>query len=146
MNTKHTDFNLSDLPKRNVYQVPEDYFDRLPMRIMERTAAAPQHQWLPAQVWQQVRVAIAPLMLLLLFVGVFYFGLELQPKQDSHTMAAVSDTEIVDYLSTYATVESNDLAELNTLQQQELTSEFINVSAADAEAELEYYNLKDTEY
>ena len=146
MNNKPENITLSDLPKHNVYQVPEDYFDRLPTRIMARTAAAPKHQWLPTQVWQSLRMAVAPLMLLLLFVGVFYFSLQSQPEQQSLHIAAVSDTEIVYYLTTYATVESNDLAELNTLQQQELDSEFMNVSAADAEAELEYYNLKDTEY
>ncbi|MBC5775101.1 hypothetical protein H8S95_13570 [Pontibacter sp. KCTC 32443] len=146
MNTKHKNFNLSDLPKRNVYQVPEDYFDRLPMRIMERTAATPQQQWLSVQIWQSLRVAVAPLVMLLLFVGVFYFSSESVPEQQALNLATVPDTEIVDYLSTYATVESADLAELNTLQQQELTSEFLNVSAATAEEELEYYHLRDTDY
>jgi hypothetical protein len=126
--------------------VPEDYFDRLPMRIMERTTAAPQQQWLPSQVWQNLRVAIAPLILLLLFVGVFYFSLKSQPEQQALQMATVSDTEIVNYLTAYSTVESADLADLNTLQEQELTSEFLNVSSAAAEEELEYYHLRDTDY
>lgn len=146
MDTKYKNFNLSDLPKRNVYQVPEDYFDRLPMRIMERTVTAPQQAWLPAQVWQQLHVAMAPLMLLVLFVGVFYFGLASRPEQQSLHMAAVTDTEIVNYLTAYSTVESADLAELNTLQEQELTSDFLNVSSAAAEEELEYYHLRDTDY
>ncbi|MBB6611186.1 hypothetical protein H7F15_09070 [Pontibacter sp. Tf4] len=146
MKENHKHIILSDLPKHNVYEVPDDYFDRLPMRIMERTAAAPKSGWVSVQLWQNLRMAIAPLVLLLLFVGVFFFGLESQPEQAAFNIAAVSDAEIVDYLTAYSTVESNDLAELNTLQKQELASEFINVSAADAEAELEYYHLKDTEY
>lgn len=146
MNNKHKNITLNDLPKHNVYQVPEDYFDRLPMRIMERTATEPQHQWLPAQLWQQLQVVMAPLVLLLLFVGVFYFSMERQPTQQAINLASVDDTEIVDYLTTYATVESSDLAELSTLQQQELTSEFLNVSSTAAEEELEYYHLRDTDY
>ncbi|HEY4651222.1 MAG TPA: hypothetical protein VIG72_07395 [Pontibacter sp.] len=146
MNTEPKYFKLSDLPKHNVYQVPEDYFDRLPTRIMERTAAAPQTHWLPAQVWQSLRIAVAPLMLLLLFVGVFYFGTESQPEPHTFNLARVPDTEIVNYLTAYSTVESADLAELNKLQKQELTAEFLNVSAADAEEELEYYHLNDTDY
>ena len=146
MKQNHKHISLSDLPKHNVYEVPEDYFNRLPMRIMERTAAAPKPEWVPVQLWQSLRVAIAPLVLLLLFVGVFFFSLKSQPEQGAFNMAAVSEAEIVDYLTAYSTVESNDLAELNTLQKQELASEFLNVSAADAEAELEYYHLKDTEY
>lgn len=146
MNNKYKNISLNDLPKHNVYQVPEDYFDRLPMRIMERTAEAPQHQWLPVQVWGSLRVAIAPLVLLLLFIGVFYFSLKSQPEQQALNLAAVPDTEIVDYLTANTTVESADLAELNTLQKQELAAEFLNVSSAAAEEELEYYHLRDTDY
>lgn len=145
MNIKHKDFNLSDLPKHNVYQVPEDYFDRLPTRIMARTAAAPERKWLPVQVWQTVRVAMAPLVLLLLFVGVFYLADKSQTEQQFN-LATVPNDEIVNYLTAYSTLESADLAELNTLQRQELTADFLNVSAADAEAELEYYHLRDTDY
>lgn len=146
MEEKQKHISLSELPKHNVYQVPEDYFDRLPTRIMERTATAPKTVWAPVQLWQSLRVAVAPLVLLLLFVGVFYFSMQSKPEQQALNMAKVSDTEIVDYLTTYATLESADLAELNSLQQQEFASEFIDISAADAEAELEYYHLKDTEY
>lgn len=146
MNNKHKNITLNDLPKHNVYQVPEDYFDRLPMRIMERTVTEPQHQWLPAQLWQQLQVVMAPLVLLLMFVGVFYFSMETQPAQQVINLAAVNDTEIVDYLTTNSNLESADLAELNTFQQQELTSEFLNVSSKAAEEELEYYHLRDTDY
>ncbi|NDK56274.1 hypothetical protein [Pontibacter fetidus] len=146
MNNKHKNITLNDLPKHNVYQVPEDYFDRLPMRIMERTATEPQQQWLPVKLWQQLQIAIAPFVLLLLFVGVFYVSLKSQPEQQAINLAAVNDSEIVDYLSAYATLESADLAELNAIQQQELPSEFLNVSSKAAEEELEYYHLRDTDY
>ena len=35
-------FNLEELKRENVYHVPEDYFDRLPNRIMQRVTASPE--------------------------------------------------------------------------------------------------------
>lgn len=142
------DFKLSDIPKRNPYQVPEGYFDRLPMRVMERTAAREQEQasWLP-NLWQPLRLAVAPLLLLLLvFVGVYFYSMPEEPEQQIVNLATVSDSEIVDYLSTYTTVETTDFAELNTLREQELPADVLNVSATAAEEELEYYNLNNIDY
>ncbi|MDX5419960.1 MAG: hypothetical protein LPK09_12150, partial [Hymenobacteraceae bacterium] len=60
------DIKLSDIPKHSVYQVPEKYFDRLPMQIMERTAGAgyTQAPWYAA-AWKPLRLALAPLVVLL---------------------------------------------------------------------------------
>ncbi|MCX2739860.1 hypothetical protein [Pontibacter anaerobius] len=140
------EFKLSDIPKRNPYQVPDGYFDRLPMRVMERTASRGQEQaWLP-NLWRPLRLAVAPLLLMLLFVGVYFYSMPTQPEEQIVNLAAVSDTAIVDYLSTYATLETTDFAELNTLREQELPAEVLNVSATAAEEELEYYNLHDIDY
>lgn len=139
------DFKLSDIPKRNPYQVPEGYFDRLPMQIMERRGTEVQHGW--QQVWwRPLRMALAPLVLLLLFVGVYVANQPEQPAAPMVNLASVSDSDIVDYLSTYATLDATDFAELNTLQEHELPAEFLNVSATAAEEELEYYTLDDIDY
>lgn len=140
------DLKLSDIPQRNPYQVPANYFDRLPMRVMERTAAQEQKQvWLPT-LWQPLRLALVPMVLLLLFVGAYFYSMPDKPEQQMVNLASVSDTEIVDYLSTYATIETTDFAELSTLREQELPAELLNVSATAAEEELEYYNLNHIDY
>jgi hypothetical protein len=140
------DMKLSDIPRRNPYQVPEGYFERLPMRVMERTAAREQVSWLP-NLWQPLRLALAPLLLLLLvFVGVFYYSSTSELDKQAVNWSAVTDDEIVDYLSSYAILETTDFAELNTLRERELPAEVLNVSAKAAEEELEYYNLKDIDY
>ena len=137
------DIRLSDIPKRNVHQVPEDYFDRLPARIMERTASR-EHitatAWY-ATLWRPVRYAMAPLILLLLFVGTYYFNMQ-QESMAPVTVASLSDEAIVNYLNTYARVETLDLEE-HLAADQELASDFLNVSATAAEEELEYYKLND---
>ena len=47
-------FNLEDLKRENVYNVPEHYFDKLPNRIMQRVTASPEvsetKSWLPARL------------------------------------------------------------------------------------------------
>ncbi|ARS36089.1 hypothetical protein [Pontibacter actiniarum] len=136
---------LSDIPKRNPYQVPEGYFDRLPMRVMEQTASREKPAWQQV-LWRPVRLATAPLALLLLLAGVYVANLPEQPEQQLVNLAAVSDTDIVQYLSTYATLETTDFEELSTLREQELPAELLNVSATAAEEELEYYTLDDIEY
>ncbi|AKD01843.1 hypothetical protein POKO110462_22145 [Pontibacter korlensis] len=141
------EIKLSDIPKRQPYQAPEGYFDRLPMRVMERTAAKEQEQttWLP-NLWRPLRLAVAPLLLLLLFVGVYFYSKSSESEKQIINLATVSDTAIMDYLSTYATLETADFAELNNLREQELPAEVLNVSATAAEEELEYYNLNDIDY
>lgn len=141
------DFKLSDIPKHNIYEVPEKYFDRLPAQIMERTAGAgyAATPWYAA-LWSPLRLAIAPLVLLLV-VGVVYFTqLKEQPAEPEFNLAAVDQADIMNYLSTYAVLESSDFVDLNTVSDKEMTAEFLNVSPLAAEEELEYYQLDTIEY
>ncbi|WP_237144770.1 hypothetical protein [Pontibacter pamirensis] len=140
------DMKLSDIPKRNVHQVPEKYFDRLPMQIMERTAAREQVTAARSTPWwQPVRYAIAPLILLLLFVGVYFFSMQQEQQVLPVNIASLTNDEIMNYLNTYAQVETADFEEYS-VADQELTAEFLNVSATTAEEELEYYRINDIDY
>ena len=147
MRNMKKDFKLSDIPRHNVHRVPEEYFDRLPMRIMERTAVQ-EHMaatpWL-ALLWRPLRYAVAPLLLLFLFVGAFLFSMQQVPQQETLTVATLSDEEIVNYLSTYAQMETADLEEYLAADQS-LASDFLNVSAMTAEEELQYYPFDDLDY
>ncbi|WP_439879839.1 hypothetical protein ACSX1A_11735 [Pontibacter sp. MBLB2868] len=141
------DFKLEDLPKHNVYQVPENYFDRLPTRVMERTAAAgkPEQAWLPS-LWRPLRLAIAPLVLLLVFVGVYFFNIAPTTQEPQYALGPLAEQDIVDYLNNNEDLEVADFAEFSSLSDQELTADFLNISPTSAEKELEYYNIKDLEY
>lgn len=140
-------FKLDELPKHTIYQVPDTYFDRLPMRIMERTAAAPaRHTWQINPIWKSLRLVVAPIVLLLVFLGVFYLNMPVKSDSGPLDLATLHDQEIVDYLSTYATLESEDFADLNSIEEQELTADVLNVSAKTAEEELEYYNINHIDY
>lgn len=144
------DIKLSDIPKHNVHQVPEGYFDRLPMRIMERTAAREQvttDTWYE-QLWRPARYAVAPLILLLLFMGIYFFNLQQeqqQVQQAAVTVSSLSDDEIITYLDVYAQVDASDFEEYS-IADQELAVDFLNVSSTTAEEELEYYQLHNLDY
>lgn len=141
------DFKLSDIPKRNIYEVPDKYFDRLPAQIMERTAGAGYSPapWYAA-AWKPLRLALAPLVLLLVAGVVYFTQLHNQPEGQTVNLATVADEDIMDYLSTYAVLETGDFAELSSVSGQEMTAEFLNVSATAAEEELEYYQLETIDY
>lgn len=141
------DFKLSELPKHNIYQVPEGYFDTLPMRVMERTAGAAQQRrsWIPVR--SMVRLALAPLLLLLILGSVFFLNSAKEQLPASAEFAALHRTDIITYLSSsQETIESNDFAQLSALEDHDLAADFLNVSPEVAEEELEYHNLNHIEY
>ncbi|WP_018479059.1 hypothetical protein [Pontibacter roseus] len=141
------DLKLNDIPKHNIYEVPDKYFDRLPTQIMERTAAAgPSPAPWFANLQRPLRLALAPLMVVLVLGVLYLVNFNKEPKQPELQLSAVADAEIVDYLSTYAVLESADFAELNSIKQQEMTAEFLNVSPKAAAEELEYYELNTLDY
>ncbi|MCC9134929.1 hypothetical protein ACFSKU_19480 [Pontibacter silvestris] len=140
------DFKLNDIPKRNVYKVPENYFDRLPMRVMEQTAAQEEATVSinSAKWWRLGRIAIAPLMLLLLFVCVYFYNNNREAEQkDTFAIQQIPAQDIVEYLDTYATLEAADFENLS-VSHKGLAAEFLNVSPTSAEEELEYYTLDES--
>ncbi|MEJ8802222.1 hypothetical protein [Pontibacter sp. H249] len=146
MKKMNEDFKLENLPKHNIYQVPEGYFDRLPMRVMERTAGArAQETSVHAGLWAQVRMAVAPLVLLLVFVGAFFFTQQQQKQNDYSTLQPLAENDIIDYLHYNEDLETADLAELSYLTKHEFTEDFLNISPKVAEEELEYYHIRHIE-
>lgn len=140
------EIKLHNIPKRQPFQAPDGYFDRLPMRVMERLEApdvAAPAPWLE-EVWRPLRLAVAPLLLLLVFVGVYFLSVP-QQAQPAPTVASLSDHEIVNYLSNYAQVDAMDLEE-HAVADEELAVELLNVSSGTAEQELEYYHLNHLDY
>ena len=146
MDKMKEDFKLDSLPKHNIYQVPENYFDRLPMRVMERTAGARQQvpAWQPA-LWAPLRTVLAPLVLLLVFVGSFVFTLQMQKQDEAYALKPLAEEEILNYLSYNEDLETADLAELNSFSSNDLTEDFLNISPTVAEEELEYYHIRHIE-
>ena len=93
---KNNYFNLDDLPKQNIFKVPENYFNDLPMRIQAQTSGkskiVPLISWSKKRTWGSIAACTA--------LGILgYFTL--MPKQESlgnEALADVQNQEIVNYL------------------------------------------------
>ena len=136
--------NLEELKRENVYHVPEDYFDRLPNRIMQRVTATPPETagafgWFP----KPLRLALAGSGFAAVFATVFMLNVNQQQTGYEQQLAQLNDTEIMHYLLTSERLERTDLAVL-TSANQDLTHEFLNVNAAEIQRELEEAYLDET--
>jgi len=107
---------LDDIPKKNIFEVPEGYFDRLPMKIQaqldERRVTRAVPTWNLA-----VRYALP-----LVIVGftLVYF---LRPKvhQTEELLASVSNENLIAYLAD-TEISSNDLLEIANFNETEVDS------------------------
>ncbi|HRJ28441.1 MAG TPA: hypothetical protein PLV21_06790 [Cyclobacteriaceae bacterium] len=108
---------LENIPKTNIFEVPEGYFDKLPLQIQARIAAEnPAPQQLP---WLRYSLRYALPMLVFALATIFVF----RPKVDKveKILASVSTEELVAYL------------ESNALSTDELLDSY-DFDAASAEA------------
>jgi hypothetical protein len=88
---------LDDIKKKNIYTVPDKYFDQLPTRIQSRVnEEQPVSRWR----WNQSLIykLAAPAFVVVLLL--FYFGLDNKKEtQDFETiLAQVSNEDIIAYL------------------------------------------------
>jgi hypothetical protein len=93
---KNEKFDLENLPKENIFKVPENYFENLTSRIEAQNSAqtkiVPLVTWSKKRTWASVAACSAIAVL-----GYF----TLMPEQDSlgkEALAGVQNKEIVNYL------------------------------------------------
>lgn len=93
---KNKDINLENIPKANIFKVPENYFNNLPMQIQAQTSGqtrvVPLISWSQKRTWASVAACT--------IIGILgYFTL--MPQQDSlgnESLSGVQNHEIVNYL------------------------------------------------
>lgn len=111
---------LDDLPKKNIFEVPEGYFERLPGVIQSRTAAKTKST---AYAWGSALRYSLPI-LLLAAVGIFWFNtnyntplrgveVELENMEPDQLSLFLNDTDLnTDELIETMTWSEDDLNEL----------------------------------
>lgn len=89
--------NLEDIKKKNIYSVPDKYFDQLPMRIQSRVNEKKPVLGLSLK-WSLV-YKVAALALIIIF---FYFDINNNYKKQStdDLLAQVSTSDLIAYLET----------------------------------------------
>ncbi|AYA36108.1 hypothetical protein D3Y59_02950 [Hymenobacter oligotrophus] len=147
-------FRLDDHPRRQppLAAPPEDYFDKLPLRVMQRVRpaepeAAPLFGWLAA-LSAPLRTALASALVLVAFVGAFWLtngparyaagpAAAVAPRS-AQALAAVPHAEVVQYLLTHdERLTLQDLSE-TPVADRDLTATFLpGTSRAELEAALD---------
>lgn len=137
---------LDDLPKKNVYLVPDRYFDQLPGRVMARVREkeSVENPVALLSFWRQplLRGALAGLALVLSFIYIFTFTA--QPSAPAASgedlLANVTEKEAVDYLMASDQLEAQDLTTL-PLPEEDLSHEFLQVSQEELRQAVENEDL-----
>lgn len=119
---------LDELPKKQLYSVPEDYFKELPSIIQARVVK-PEQARTPALVWSSaLRYALPVIALVMMLV---YFGVRL--KNDDIDVQAMIDEipteELISYIteSEITTDELLSLIDLNELDVDGMVDENIEL-------------------
>ncbi len=129
------DFKLEDLPKSNLYRVPDAYFDKLPRVVMNRVALPNQT---PANFWWSkiiytYRTGLASMLLLMGFVAAFLFSSTQFGSQNLNfdpELANINQQEALEYVLVQDNIDNADLVELN-LADDDVSAEFMNATATD---------------
>lgn len=104
--------NLENIPKKNIFDVPDGYFDKLPSKIQARIGAKnPKVETKP--YFRYALQYALPVVLLVVVAAIFIF----KPKNNSveDMLASVSTEQLVAYL---------DEVDMNALSTEELIESF----------------------
>jgi hypothetical protein len=105
---------LEDIPKKNIFEVPEGYFDQLPGRVQARIAAESSSRS-KSWVWSgAIRYALPVLVALAVFAG---WWLKKAPEDPEAILATIETEQLVTYL------EENGLFADDLIPYGELTTE-----------------------
>jgi hypothetical protein len=128
---------LEDIPKQNIFEVPDGYFDRLPLKIQERVArpvASPWLLWAPA-----LRYAVP--VLLLAGMGIFWYQ-QNTPMTIEDELARIQDDQLSLFLADES-LSTDDLLETMTWSEEDLQSLENQVYATFDASETEWNELLD---
>ena len=127
---------LEDLPKKNIYQVPEAYFEKLPGIVMAQVQQKDTSMgisWLGLWRAPYLRNALAGFALVLTVVFIFTLNIKNNQNPESTSLIAqITDKEAYDYLANYERLEAPDLSLLSQANT-DISHEFIPISQEDKE-------------
>ena len=89
---------LEDIKKKNIYSVPDKYFDRLPTRIQSRVNEKKPVFWLSLD-WSLMYKVAAPVMAIVLIIFYISSSNNLQDRSAESLLAQVSTDDLIAYLN-----------------------------------------------
>jgi hypothetical protein len=88
---------LEDIPKKEVFKVPEGYFDNLPTIIQSRVAGQKKDRAFFPSFTYALRFAVP--VVILGVVGYFWLGPDSQPESAESILATIETADLVAYLN-----------------------------------------------
>lgn len=110
---------LDDIPKKNVFNVPEGYFDKLPTKIQSRIS-----EQQPAErpvFWMRTLRLATPVLLVLLIAGIFWFNQQGRSSDAVKLLSAVDTSELISYLND-TDLLTDELLEDFPLDEEDVTN------------------------
>jgi hypothetical protein len=123
---------LEDIPKKEIFNVPEGYFDKLPTQIQSRVAGREKRDF---TFVGNLKYALP--IVTLLVVGIFWFYPMRQQQQDSTAMLATVNTEdLVAYLneSDLSTDEVLESVDFNAIDLDDIEENVYDLNADEKES------------
>jgi hypothetical protein len=137
---------LDDIDKRNIFEIPERYFDTLPMRVQERL---PRRRLEKRQIaWKMAVAALVPATLvLMLFVYPGFLRNVTATENPEKMLAEIAIVDVVAYLES-ADISTEDILENTDPELLEISIESVSplfphdmgIDGKDMNSIMEYYN------
>jgi hypothetical protein len=126
---------LEDIPKKQVFEVPEGYFDKLTSTIQARVAEKESRRAMTFSLPAVMRYALPALVLV--SVGIFWFQNNASQKDAESILASVSTEDLVAYLndSEISTDELMNAAEFDEDDLDDIESEVYKLHFEDLDLE-----------
>jgi len=114
---------LEDIPKNEVFKVPEGYFDALPGIVQARVATQDRKVSLLPVFRYSIRYALPAIVIFSL--GIFWFTRQAETKSAEAILASIETQDLVAYLSTadFTTDELLDQVSLDAQDADQITEE-----------------------
>lgn len=112
---------IDHIEKKNIYQVPDDYFDKLPGIIQSRAVNESKKKSL---IWATPAVKYAlPALVVVIMAGYYaFFNNPDAPKTATELLAEIDTDDLVDYLA-YSEITTEEILEASNLDDIEFDFE-----------------------
>jgi hypothetical protein len=114
---------LEDIPKKEIFTVPDGYFDALPSKIQARIDTGSDGRQEHFVLRYKLQYVLP--VLLLFAIGIFWFNQNNDPSDAETMLASVTTEDLISYLneSELATDEVLDQIEFNSIDLEEIETE-----------------------
>lgn len=124
---------LENIPQKNVFNVPDGYFEALPGKIQTRVAAIREEKETSLVFRYKLQYALP--VIALLSIGIFWFTTSRQSSDVDSMLASIQTEDLVAYLNA-SEITTEDLlenVEFNADDLEEIENEAYQLNVDDAE-------------